>query len=78
MQKEIKTQKKLQKPKDFLVAGLGILGVLYMLNFGFGVIEILPDNLPFLGNMDEAAALFLIYSSAEYFGLDIKGIFKRK
>jgi hypothetical protein len=78
MKTEIKKEKKFRKGKDYFVALLGIIGILYMLNFGFGVVEILPDNLPFIGNMDEAAALLLIYSSAEYFGLDIKGFFKKK
>ena len=70
-------QKYFHKPKDYFVALLGIVGVLYMLNFGFGVFEILPDNLPVVGNVDEAFALFLVYSSAEYFGWNIKSIFKR-
>ncbi len=72
-----KKRKKEIKSKDFLVAGLGILGILYMLNFGFGILEILPDNLPFVGNMDEAAALFLIYSSLDYFEINVKSLFTR-
>ena len=78
MKKEIEKQKYFTKPKDFLVALVGIIGVLYTLNFGFGVLEILPDNIPFIGNIDEAFALFLVYSSAEYFGINVKSLFKRK
>lgn len=77
MKKQIEKIKHFTKAKDFLIAGIGIVGILYMLNFGFGVIEILPDNLPFIGNIDEAFALFLVFSSAEYFGLNIKSLFKR-
>ncbi len=77
MKKEIKKQNYFTKPKDYLVAILGIVGILYMLNFGFGVMEFLPDNLPFVGNVDEVFALFLVYSSAEYFGIKMKSLFKR-
>jgi len=64
--------------KDGIVAVLGIMGVLYMLNLSFGVLEILPDNLPLIGNMDEAAALFLVYSAMEYFGWNVKSLFTRE
>lgn len=78
MKKETKKQKYFTQPKDFLVAIVGIIGVLYTLNFGFGVVEFLPDNIPFIGNIDEALALFLVYSSAEYFGINVKSLFTRK
>lgn len=35
-------------------------GLLYLLNPGAGVIEALPDNLPLVGNLDEAAAMALL------------------
>ncbi len=39
-----------------------IVSILYLLNFTLGVFEI-PDNLPFVGNIDEfAASGLLIYS----------------
>ena len=76
MKKEIKKSK--SKAKDIFVAGLGILGVMYLLNLSFGVLEILPDNLPIIGNMDEAAALFLVYSAMEYFGWNVKSLFTRE
>ncbi len=34
--------------------------VLYLLNPGAGVFEVLPDNLPGWGNLDEAAAMALL------------------
>ena len=40
-----------------------ILGMLalaaYMLNPGAGVFELIPDNIPFVGNLDEVAAVGL-------------------
>jgi hypothetical protein len=35
-----------------------------------GFIELLPDNLPFLGNLDEAGATALLLACLRYFGLD--------
>lgn len=41
--------------------GLGlVLGVLYILNPGAGTFELIPDMLPLIGNLDEAAAVALV------------------
>ena len=40
------------------ILGLGVSG-LYLLNPGFGVFELLPDNLPGVGNLDEGGAVLL-------------------
>lgn len=43
------------------LAGLGVaLSVLYLLNIPFGIIEALPDNIPILGNVDEAGMTLLL------------------
>lgn len=44
------------------LAGLGAtaLGVAYLLNLGGGLIELIPDAMPFVGNLDEAAAVGLV------------------
>ena len=36
------------------------LGLAYLLNLGAGVIELIPDAMPFVGNLDEAAAVGLV------------------
>lgn len=41
------------------VVGL-VVGALYLLNPTAGILEILPDNLPILGNLDEAGATVLV------------------
>ena len=47
---------------------LAILGLIYILNPGAGVIELIPDNLPIVGNLDEGAAFLLIwYALVEFF-----------
>lgn len=61
--------------KKIVVAVIGILSLLYLLNPGLGIFEIIPDNFPFIGNLDEAAATFLLLSSLAFFGLDLRGIF---
>lgn len=44
----------------WLVFGLAFLGLVYVLNPTFGIFELIPDNLPLIGNLDEGLAYFLI------------------
>ena len=44
----------------WLVFGLALLGLVYVLNPTFGVFELIPDNLPIIGNLDEGVAYFLV------------------
>lgn len=66
------------KPKDYGMLFLGIISVVYLLNFTFGFIEFLPDALPFIGNIDEVVVTGLLISVLQYFNIDITGWFKRK
>ena len=45
---------------------LSILCILYILNPTAGVIEILPDNIPFIGNLDEATATTILIKCIYY------------
>ena len=63
--------------KSLVVAILGVLSILYIINPGFGIFEFIPDNLPFVGNLDEAAATALLLSCMSYFGIDLFNIFKK-
>jgi uncharacterized membrane protein YkvA (DUF1232 family) len=56
----------------------GVIGFIYILNPTAGIIEIIPDNFPFIGNLDEAAAVLLILAALRYFGLDVTKRFKKK
>jgi uncharacterized membrane protein YkvA (DUF1232 family) len=58
--------------------GLGIISVIYLLNITFGVVEFLPDNLPIVGNIDEALITAILIAVLQYFGINITQIFKRK
>lgn len=61
--------------KKSLIAVIGILSGLYLFNPGFGIFEFIPDSVPFIGNLDEATASFLLLSSLTYFGLDLRDVF---
>lgn len=45
----------------------GVIGAAYLLNIGAGVIELIPDNIPVVGNLDEAAATALVINALLYF-----------
>ncbi len=45
---------------------LGLLSAVYLINPTAGIFELLPDNLPFIGNVDEGLAAFILYSCIEY------------
>mgnify|MGYP001584738774 CR=1 FL=1 len=45
----------------WLVYVLMIVGIIYLLNPTLGIFEFLPDNLPFVGNLDEGVATMMIW-----------------
>ena len=53
------------------------MATLYILNPTAGLFEFIPDNLPLVGNLDEAAAVALLLMCLSYFGIDLPNIFKR-
>lgn len=61
--------------KKIWIAVIGILSALYLLNPGFGIFELIPDAVPFVGNLDEGTAAFLLLSSLAYFGIDLRNVF---
>lgn len=54
-----------------VVSALGVLSTLYLLNPTGGFIELIPDNFPIIGNLDEAAATAMLISCLAYFGVDV-------
>ncbi len=63
--------------KKSVVAVIGILAFVYLINPGFGIFEFIPDNIPLIGNLDEATATFLLLSALAYFGVDLWDVFGR-
>lgn len=62
--------------KKIAVAAVAVISFVYLLNFTMGILE-LPDTLPIIGNMDEAAATAFFLSSLRYFGLDLTNLFAK-
>lgn len=67
-----------EKMKTFTALLGGILGLIYILNPTAGIIELIPDNLPFIGNLDEAAAVLLILGCLRRFNIDPTKYFNSK
>ena len=64
--------------KKLLIHVVGLTSLLYLLNIGVGVIELIPDNIPIVGNLDEATATILLINYLRYLGIDLSNIFKDK
>jgi uncharacterized membrane protein YkvA (DUF1232 family) len=64
--------------KKIAIIITGVLSALYLINPTAGILEFIPDNLPIIGNIDEATATTLVIASLSYFGIDITKFFKRE
>lgn len=56
--------------KGLLVLLVGALSAAYLANVGAGVIELIPDNIPVIGNIDEVGVVILFLKCLSYFGID--------
>jgi uncharacterized membrane protein YkvA (DUF1232 family) len=63
--------------RNILVALTGIISLVYLINPGMGIFELIPDNLPIIGNLDEAGAAVLLIAAMKYFGIDLTRFFMR-
>ena len=61
--------------KKILVALAGLFSLVYLLNPG--VFELIPDNFPIIGNLDEAAAVAIILAAFRYYGIDLTSFLGR-
>lgn len=64
--------------KRLLVVLAGVLALLYLLNPTLGIFELVPDNIPFVGNLDEATATMVLLAALRYFGWDLTDLFKKR
>ena len=69
---------KIETSKDKMVAIIGIVCLLYILNPTFGVFELIPDNIPLIGNIDEGLATTGLLYALNYFGYNFSNFFKSK
>ena len=63
--------------KDIMVGLAGFVSFVYLINPGAGFLEIIPDNFPIIGNLDEAAACAIILAVFRYFGFDLTSFLGR-
>jgi hypothetical protein len=54
-----------------LAVGGAALSALFLLNLSMGVFFEIPDNLPIVGNLDEAAAAAVLLACLRYLGYDL-------
>lgn len=54
--------------KDLGMGLAALVAVVYLLNPDAGILELIPDNIPVIGNLDEVAATLLLVRIAAYFG----------
>lgn len=64
--------------KKYSVAMAGALAFIYLLNPTAGIFELIPDNIPFVGNLDEATATMVLLAALRYFGWDFTEMFTKK
>ena len=54
-----------------------VLGGLYVINPTAGIFELIPDMVPIVGNLDEAALMFLIFGAMRYLGWTLPEFIER-
>lgn len=64
--------------KALVVVLLSIAATFYLINPGAGIFELIPDNFPFIGNLDEVGATALLLACLRYFGIDPLSLFQRR
>ncbi|MCP5534949.1 MAG: DUF1232 domain-containing protein [Akkermansiaceae bacterium] len=64
--------------KGIIVFIIAVFSVIYLINPTMGVIELIPDNFPIIGNLDEATATAVLLACARYFGFDLARFFGRR
>ncbi|MBK8341430.1 MAG: DUF1232 domain-containing protein [Flavobacteriales bacterium] len=62
--------------KRSLIALAGLLAFIYLLNPTLGIFELVPDNIPLIGNVDEVTASTVLLSALRHFGLDLTNLFR--
>jgi hypothetical protein len=64
--------------KGFFVALIALFCGFYLLNPTWGLVELIPDNFPIVGNLDEATAAAVLIACLRYFGFDVTRFWRRK
>lgn len=64
--------------KDVVVGVLMVIAFIYLLNPTAGLVELIPDNFPIVGNLDEAGAIYVILNALAYYGIDLLTLFRKR
>jgi len=64
--------------KTILIVFIGIISFMIIFKIGQEYIEFIPDGLPWIGNLDEAAAGALFLKCLQYLGLDLVNLFDKE
>ena len=64
--------------KEMVIIILGIIAVIYLVNPTAGLIELIPDNFPVIGNLDEAGAVAILVNTLGYYGIDMTRLYGRR
>lgn len=64
--------------KEMMILALAVFAVIYLANPTAGFLEFLPDNLPLIGNLDEAGAVLILVNTFAYYGLDLSRLYGDK
>jgi uncharacterized membrane protein YkvA (DUF1232 family) len=57
--------------QNLVAAAAGLFATVYLLNPAAGWVEFIPDFIPTIGNLDEAAAVLILLRCLSHFGLDL-------
>jgi hypothetical protein len=71
-------QEKRSLVNSLIVGVVGVISAIYLFNPTAGILELIPDNIPVVGNLDETAAAALLISALAYFGIDFGRIFGKR
>jgi uncharacterized membrane protein YkvA (DUF1232 family) len=62
--------------KRIFVAISGLLAFVYLMNPTLGIFELIPDNIPLVGNLDEVTASTVLLAALRHFGWDLTNMFR--
>ena len=57
--------------QNLVAAAAGLFATVYLLNPAAGWVEFIPDFIPTIGNLDEAAAVLILLRCLSHFGIDL-------
>lgn len=63
--------------REMFILGLAAVAFIYLINPTAGIIELIPDVVPIIGNLDEAGAVLILVNTLAYYGIDVTRLYGR-